>query len=69
MTLPISPRIGHLWSPDGTLVAVGRSVDGDNGLVIIDATSGEELFEVPAPDQTFPTGVHYPSWQRLAIER
>ncbi len=58
---------GHLWSPDGALVATGRQVGGKNVLAIIDAASGDVLPDGPTLDQAFPGGVHYPSWQRLAV--
>jgi Tol biopolymer transport system component len=60
---------GHLWSPDGALVAVGQLTGGENVLAIIDAVSGDVLAEVPTPDLSFPAGIHNPSWQRLAVAR
>ena len=58
---------GHLWSPDGARVATGRQVGTKSVLAIIDAASGDVLPDGPTLDQAFPGGVHYPSWQRLAV--
>jgi Tol biopolymer transport system component len=61
-------RAGHLWSPDGAQVAFGRQqVDGATVLAIVDADSGVVRATVPTPDLSYPAGVHYASWQRLAI--
>jgi TolB protein len=58
---------GHLWSPDGALVAFGQELGGENVLAVVDAASGDVLATIPTPDLSYPAGIHYPSWQRLAV--
>ena len=59
---------GHLWSPDGAMVAVRQGIGSEKTLVVVDSVSGDVLAEVPGIDQSFPDNFHYSSWQRLAIE-
>lgn len=47
------------WSPDGTVMAIPRTVDGAPGLAIVDAVTGDLVAEIPGVDGD-------PSWQRLA---
>ena len=47
-------------------LVVYTTIAGGRGLAIIDATTGDRLAEIPAPDQSYPDQVHYPSWQRVA---